>query len=91
MSYLGLEVRISVSTADLTGYSSIGPSRICPREFLQIGIKCPSDMGALILGVCILLSLVIFGPCGRGEIVKERNNKSYVNSCLDVPHSDPLF
>ena len=50
-----------------TGESDIVPSRMCLIVFLHIGLKFASDREDFLVEMFILLSLVIFGPCGRGE------------------------
>ena len=48
-------------------------------------------MEELLVRMCILLSLVLFGPCGRGEKVeKKRNDKSSETICWAVTHPEPL-
>ena len=41
--------------------------------------------------MCILVGLVIFGPCGTGTKVGNKcNNKAYETIFWDVPHTGPL-
>ena len=62
-----MEEILLVSIVNHTGNSVIVYSRICPRVFIHIGMEFPSDREDLLVEMCILLSLVIFKPCGRGE------------------------
>ena len=41
-------------------------SRIFPRVFLHIKLKFTFDGEELFVEMCILLSLIILGPCVRG-------------------------
>ena len=52
-----------------TEESSIVFSRIFPILFLRLGLKFISDREYFLVEMCILLSLVIFGSCGRGAKV----------------------
>ena len=45
--------------------SAIVSSRICTGVFLHLGLKLPSDREDFLVEMWILLSLVLFGPCGR--------------------------
>ena len=62
-----MEYKLLVIIVNHSGYSTIVSSRICTRLFLHIGLKSPSDREDSLVEMCILLSLVLFGPCGRGE------------------------
>ena len=64
-----MEDIILVSIVNHTRESSIVSSKIYPRVFIQIGLKFTSDRGDFLVGMDILLSLVLFGPCGRREKV----------------------
>ena len=67
-------------------------SRTLPRVFILLGLKFTSDREDFIVEMCILLSLVIFGPCGRGKKVgKKRNNKSSETILWAVLNPGPLF
>ena len=61
-----MEEILSARIANHTGESDIVSSSICPREFLHIGLSFTSDREEFLVEICILLSLVLFGPCGRG-------------------------
>ena len=64
---------------------------ICPRVFIHIGLKFPSNREDLLVEMCIFLGLVPFGPCRRGEKVgNKQNNISSETIFWDVPHPDPL-
>ena len=52
-----------------TEESAIVFSRIFPILFLRLGLKFISDREYFLVEMCILLSLVIFGLCGRGAKV----------------------
>ena len=64
---------------------------ICKILFLQLGLKFPSDREDFLVKMCILLSLIILGPCVRGSKVGNKwINKSYETIWWDVPHPVPL-
>ena len=42
-----------------TGWSAIVSSRICPRVFLHLGLKFPSDREDFLVGMCILLRYTV--------------------------------
>ena len=66
-------------------------SRRCPRIFPQLGLKFSSDREYLHVEIYILLSLVIFWTCGRGEkVVNKRNNRSSVTIFWAVPNPGPI-
>ena len=50
-----------------TGESAIVSSRRRPIVFLHLGLKFTSDREDLLVEKFILSSLVLFGPCGKGE------------------------
>ena len=78
---------ILVSIVKHTGYSATVSSRICTRVFIHIGLIFPSHREYLLVEMHILLSLVILGPCGRGEkLGNKRNNKSSETIFWSVPH-----
>ena len=84
---IGSEDILSVSILNHTGESSIVSIRICPRVFLHLVMKFPSDREELLVEMYILLSLAIFGPCGRGKKVRNKwNNKLSETIFWDVPH-----
>ena len=62
---------IVLITVNNIGDSAIYSSRICTRVFLQLELKFTSDREDLLVEICILLSLVLFRPFRRGEIVKK--------------------
>ena len=62
---------LSVIIVNHTGESTIVYSRRCSRVFIHLGLKFTSDMEDLLVDMCILLSLVLFGPCRRGAKVKK--------------------
>ena len=55
------------SIVNRTEDSEIFSSRIFLRAFFQLGLKFPSDREELLVEMYILLSLELFGTCGRGE------------------------
>ena len=63
---LGYEDKLLAKIVKNTGESVIVSSRISPRVFLHIGLKCTSYKEDSLVEMCILLSLVILGPCIRG-------------------------
>ena len=74
-----------------TGWSAIVSSRICPRVFLHLGLKFPSDREDFLVEIYILLSLVLFGPYRRGEKVQTKlNNRSSVTIFLAVTRPGSL-
>ena len=60
--------RIAKHTVD----SDIVFSRRCPRVFIHPGLKFTYDREYFLVEVYILLILVLFRPCGRGEKVENR-------------------
>ena len=52
-----------------TGELDIASSRRFPRVFLLIGLKFSSDREDFLVKMCIFLSMVLFGTCGREEKV----------------------
>ena len=48
-----------------TGESAIVSSRICPRVFIQLGMKFTSDRDDLLVEMRIFLILVLFIICTR--------------------------
>ena len=55
-------------------------------------MKFSSDKEYFLLDMCILLSLVIFRPCGRVTIVEKKlNYRAYVTIFWAVTHSCTLF
>ena len=58
-----------MSIVEHTGDSSIVSSRICSREFLQLGLEFTSDREEFFVEMYILLSLVLLGSCIRGAKV----------------------
>ena len=74
---IALEDILLVSILKHIGESDILYSRICTRVFIHLGLKFTSDREDFLVEMCILLSLVVFGPCGRGEKVGNKwNNES---------------
>ena len=67
IGWIVLEVIRVVSTVNHTGDSTIYSIRICTISFLQIELEFTSDREDLLVEICILLSLVIFGTRRRGE------------------------
>ena len=67
---LGLKKILLVIIVNHTGESDIVSISIFPRVFLLLVLKSPSDRTDLLVEMCILLSLVVFRPCGRGAKVK---------------------
>ena len=67
-------------------------SRICKRVFIHIGMKFPSDREDFLVEIYIyFLSLVIFGPYGRGEKVQTKlNNRSSVTILWAMTHHGSL-
>ena len=65
-----------MSTEKHTGESTINSSRRDTRVFLQIGLKFTSDNGDLLLGVCILLTLMDLGTFGREATVGDKLNNT---------------
>ena len=63
---IGLEEKILERIVKNTGDSAIVFSRIFPRVFLHIKLKFTFDGEELFVEMCILLSLIILGPCVRG-------------------------
>ena len=63
---LGLEYIVLVNIVNHTKESSIVSSRIYTRVFLYIGLQFPSDREDFLVEMCILLILVLLGPCGKG-------------------------
>ena len=78
MLKVGLEVIKSFRTVNHNGESTIESRRICPILILQIGLDFTSNKVNFFVEICILLSLVLFRPCRRGETVEKRNKISYV-------------
>ena len=62
---LGLEDKLLARIVKNTGESAIVSSWILPRVFLHIGLKFTYNREELFVEMCILLSLVILGPCVR--------------------------
>ena len=61
-------------------------SRICKRVFIHIGLKFISDREDFLVEIYILLSLVLFGPYGRGEKVQTKlNNRSSMTIFWAMP------
>ena len=84
---LVLEEISSVNIVNHTGDSVIVSSRICPRLFLHIGPKFPSDREGFFVEIFILLSLVLLGKCGKGAKVGNKwNNWWSVTIFWSVPH-----
>ena len=52
-----------------TEEAAIVSTRICTIVFLQVGQIFISDREDFHVEIYILISLVLFGPCGRGEKV----------------------
>ena len=74
-----------------TEESALLYSRISSRVFLQIELKFASDREDLLVEMCVLLSLLIFGPCGGGaKEGKKWNSRSSVKIFWVVPHPSPL-
>ena len=67
-------------------------SRRFPRVFIQLGMKFTSGREDFLVEMCILKSLICFGPCRRGaKVGNKQNNESSETICWDVPHNGPLF
>ena len=64
---LGLEEIILVIIVNHIRESAIVSSRISPIVFLQIRLKFTSDRDGFLVEVYILLTLVLFKPCERGD------------------------
>ena len=62
---LGLEEISLVRIVNHDGDSAMVSSGICPRVFLLLGLKFHSDREEFLVEMCILLSLLTFGPCRR--------------------------
>ena len=67
-----MEEILLVSIVNHTVNSVIVYSRICPRVFIHIGMEFPSDREDLLVEMCILLSLVIFGQSRKGSKVESK-------------------
>ena len=66
-------------------------SRIFTRVFIHIGMKFLSDREDFLVKIYILLSLVLFGPQGKGEKVGTKlNNISSVTIFWALPHPGSL-
>ena len=66
-------------------------SRICTPLFIHIGLKFPFDREDFLVEIYILLSLVLFGPYGRGEKVRNKlNNRSSVTILWALPNHGSL-
>ena len=84
---IGLEEIILVIIVYQYGESAIVSSSICTRVFLKLELGFSSDREEFLFEMYILLSLVLFGPWGRGEKVENKwNNKSSDMIFWDVPH-----
>ena len=87
---LVLKEILLVSIVNYTGELDIFSSRRRPRIFFQIGQKFTSDRYDFLVEMCILLRLILLGPCGRGEKVGTKwNNRSSVTILWDIPHPGP--
>ena len=77
-----LEEIILVSIINHTGESEIVSSRIFLRVVLHLGMKFTSNREDFYVEMYIFLSLVPFGPCGRGANLGNKwNNWSSTNIC----------
>ena len=88
---LGLEEKLLVRILKHTGESSIVSMRRCPWVCFKLGLKFTSDKENFLIKMCILLSLVLFGPFGRGSKVGNKwNNKSSETIWWAVTRPAPL-
>ena len=86
-----MEDILLVRIVNHTGESYIVSSRRCPIIFLRIGLKVHSDREDSLVEICILLILVLLGPCGRGEKVGDKlKNRSSVTIFWSVPYPVPI-
>ena len=89
---LELEELIFLNIVRQNGVSDIVSSGRCPRVFIQIGQKFTSHREDSFVEMYILLRLVVFCPCGRGEKVGNKwNNRSDGTIFWEVLHPVPLF
>ena len=62
-------------------------SRRCPKVFLHIGLKFTFDREELFVEMCILLSLIILGPCVRGAKMEKNEVINHMRPFLGCDSS----